>query len=554
MVRRRSVMRESLGSNHGTAALPVSLSPDCNGCSLTMVVVARRFAGCAHLALQAVQYARLSALRRIKITGVLHSNEAGQDVVYCSNIFERYEKCPIEHADYDSNNMSLLEFAMLFEPYYAKRQDNNEKCVDQNESSEQQTRRRLITLNDNSKMVNRNTPAVVRVPYFIVANDPDNYYYSLLLQYLPYRSESELMKDYDIPKAAFLARESNLRQTSTLMDILRERDRQIENAFNQVHAFEILDQLPLQADIEAEDVETEQNMSDGQFQTAQRAMNIGQKEERRACDPTSMLTLVNGAIVHITEIIWPCFRRAQMYETHIPSVRVDFANEGIHIIHPKSVQFPAKFSYGTAEPRIALDYDGIYLEPKLFAAGQAYIALSRIRSLDGLQIKELDCSKLSGIKPCNTEALVGITYDYLSIALGRYRYCYRTKQPHPFVQRQWTLPIHQTRLGLLRSILSFLFHYSNSLLSAVGSLVHTKGSGFDSRQDHLGPSVVRNMTDTANVQKVFLGNFHFLLPCITSLDHRKASFTIFPQRADERLLAATRRNLKTFQVRQHFQR
>lgn len=62
--------------------------------------------------------------------------------------------------------------------------------------------------------------------------------------------------------------------------------------------------------------------------------------------------LVNGAIGFITEVIWPNFRRAQMYETDIPSVRVDFGNDGIHVIQSKSIQFPAKFSYGTAERRM----------------------------------------------------------------------------------------------------------------------------------------------------------------------------------------------------------
>ncbi|KAJ8884391.1 hypothetical protein PR048_016248 [Dryococelus australis] len=126
----------------------------------------------------------------------------------------------------------------------------------------------------------------------------------------------------------------------------------------------------------------------------------------------------------------------QMYETDMPSVRVDFASEGIHIIHPISVQFPAMFSYGTAERRMlpmilswastvhkmqgsTVDYAVIYLGPKHFAAGQAYVALSRVRSLDGLRIEELDCAKPSGKNPCNTEALMEmnrnrnnlITYD-----------------------------------------------------------------------------------------------------------------------------------------------
>ncbi|GFY15141.1 ATP-dependent DNA helicase PIF1 [Trichonephila clavipes] len=46
--------------------------------------------------------------------------------------------------------------------------------------------------------------------------------------------------------------------------------------------------------------------------------------------------LVNGAIRHITGIIWSCFRRAQMYVTDIPSVHIDFGKDGVHLIQPKT--------------------------------------------------------------------------------------------------------------------------------------------------------------------------------------------------------------------------
>ncbi|GFR20331.1 ATP-dependent DNA helicase [Trichonephila clavata] len=73
-------------------------------------------------------------------------------------------------------------------------------------------------------MVIRNVPAVERVPYFVAASDPENYYYSLLLQYVPFRNESELIVEYDT------ARESDLRATNARLEIFRERDRQLENA------------------------------------------------------------------------------------------------------------------------------------------------------------------------------------------------------------------------------------------------------------------------------------------------------------------------------------
>ncbi|XP_054719206.1 ATP-dependent DNA helicase PIF1-like [Uloborus diversus] len=132
---------------------------------------------------------------------------------------------------------------------------------------------------DNCKIEIRNVTAVVRVPYFVASTDPENFYYSLLLQYMPYRSEQELLEGFNSSKEAFLAREEALKRNSEQMEEYRERDRQLENAFNQAHAFEILDAEPLelQEDVDEEVLE-QQIMDDIQFQNAVQAMNLRQKD------------------------------------------------------------------------------------------------------------------------------------------------------------------------------------------------------------------------------------------------------------------------------------
>ncbi|CAG5041965.1 unnamed protein product [Parnassius apollo] len=173
--------------------------------------------------------------------------------------------------------MSLTESAMLFDTYYQKNQ--SEESIDQNnEDTSTRTRRQLITLTDHSKMIVRTVPAALRVPYFIASTDAENFYYSLLIQYILYRAEAELLQGFYSAREAFLAQEEQLKAISGHIEQHRERDQQLEVAFNQVHAFQILELPPVLNNIEHTEDYPEQAMTNDQFDSARQAMNMDQRQ------------------------------------------------------------------------------------------------------------------------------------------------------------------------------------------------------------------------------------------------------------------------------------
>ncbi|GFT53957.1 ATP-dependent DNA helicase [Nephila pilipes] len=132
--------------------------------------------------------------------------------------------------------------------------------------------------------------------------------------------------------------------------------------------------------------------------------------------------LVNGAMCVITQIFWPNYRRDQMYDNDIPDLQIEFDRIGIHQLTSTAVKFPAVKNKRTIEKRMLpivlcwtctvhkmqecmVDKAVINLGSNLFTDGQAYVALSRLRSVDGLRIEDLDCLKLTGTTPCNEDAL-----------------------------------------------------------------------------------------------------------------------------------------------------
>ena len=116
-----------------------------------------------------------------------------------------------------------------------KRGDDTEFEEDVIEAEVETARRihqRRIKLQNGTEMIIRNVPACVKVPYFLESKDSESFYYSLLLQYLPHRDESELLGEYESAALAFKAHDNRKNESSNIMNEFRKRDRQLEKCIN----------------------------------------------------------------------------------------------------------------------------------------------------------------------------------------------------------------------------------------------------------------------------------------------------------------------------------
>lgn len=123
---------------------------------------------------------------------------------FSSSLVEKYMQRPLDHPTFDFTRMTLLEYAMLFKLQAKRRHDQDEDedledyfdAIDSDENILPKTLK-YITLQNNQRMAIRNVPAAVRTYTFNVSYDPEGYYYSLMMQYIPFRNEDELMKGYE---------------------------------------------------------------------------------------------------------------------------------------------------------------------------------------------------------------------------------------------------------------------------------------------------------------------------------------------------------------------
>lgn len=125
-------------------------------------------------------------------------------------------------------------------------------------------------------------------------------------------------------------------------------------------------------------------------------------------------SLVNGSLGRVVGFTWRSFRKDQIEDgEHPESVQVEFDNIGVHDIQPVSCTFNAKFGYGKVErlqiplilawavtahklQSLTVESAVLSLGKEIFAPGQAYVMLSRVRNLNKLLIlRTLDEKKLT---------------------------------------------------------------------------------------------------------------------------------------------------------------
>lgn len=132
--------------------------------------------------------------------------------------------------------------------------------------------------------------------------------------------------------------------------------------------------------------------------------------------------LVNGAMGIVKKFKWPALRRNQLEEGELPeSVLVKFDDDtigsrikdadGCIAVPPVTATYQATRGYGDVERRMlplilswavtvhklqgtTLDKAVIDLGKKVFAKGQIYVALSRVQTLDGIALSDLEANKL----------------------------------------------------------------------------------------------------------------------------------------------------------------
>jgi hypothetical protein len=153
--------------------------------------------------------------RLVRKERILNNNYEEED--YCENLFDKYEKRSqlLEH-------VSLAEFASEYEFCKYERENpdtdsdsNNDEFLTLNDVFDNNNRQIFQQIGSRLTVRKRLKTAVLKTPYITLADDPNEYYYQLLVLYFPFRDESKISEGFRSIKEALLSKKHQIEQINS---------------------------------------------------------------------------------------------------------------------------------------------------------------------------------------------------------------------------------------------------------------------------------------------------------------------------------------------------
>jgi hypothetical protein len=118
---------------------------------------------------------------------------------FCSDIFDKYTSRPLS-----LENLCLHQFASEYKIKPKKKSnfdDENEDCSEEDEELENLS---LKLLNSQINIQKRKKAAVIKTPHVCINDNQSEYYYSLLVLYVPFRIEENILSSHDSIENAYI--------------------------------------------------------------------------------------------------------------------------------------------------------------------------------------------------------------------------------------------------------------------------------------------------------------------------------------------------------------
>jgi len=179
------------------------------------------------------------------------NNPVYQEDDFCENIITRYQDRPTE-----LEHICLAEFATEYEIFNSKikkDESDSESEVDlflnQDENTMINQRKSYHLLNSKLMVRKKLKSAVLKTPYLSITDDPDEYYYSLLLLYFPFRDETKITNGYNSIKEALHSKKQiiqDINPENNCLILLKKQDI-LHQAIERIEILEMLEpEIPME--------------------------------------------------------------------------------------------------------------------------------------------------------------------------------------------------------------------------------------------------------------------------------------------------------------------